>query len=148
VRAGIGAFVAELILATVQLAVELSDFGAFLDQVVPGLSDDPEVTDAMLESMTALVIVFVVLFQALQAMFIWFAWTGRNWARVVLWVLGGMAVVGLLTAMGQSAGRTGFSSSMDVFRLLCTVAGIALLAQKPAHEWYRYRRWQRANGQG
>ena len=27
-------------------------------------------------------------------------------------------------------------------------AGIVLLAQKPANEWYRYRGWLRATGQG
>ena len=29
----------------------------------------------------------------LHALFIWFAWRGRNWARIVLWVLGGLAVL-------------------------------------------------------
>jgi hypothetical protein len=29
-----------------------------------------------------------------------------------------------------------------------TLAGVVLLALKPSHEWYRYRGWQRANGQG
>ena len=37
---------------------------------------------------------------------------------------------------------------MGVFSLLLTAAGVVLLALKPSNEWYRFRSWQRATGQG
>jgi hypothetical protein len=48
--------------------------------------------------------------------------------------------------MGTALG--GFLTSLSVFQLLLTIAGIVLLALKPSSEWYRYRSWQRATGQG
>ena len=91
---------------------------------------------------------------ALFAMFIWFAWNGRNWARIVLWVLGGISVafglIGFATAAGGAGAaiaQNGFVTALGVFGLLLTIAGIVLLAMKPANEWYRYRGWLRATGQ-
>jgi hypothetical protein len=39
-------------------------------------------------------------------------------------------------------------AAVGVFQTLLTIAGIVLLALRPSNEWYRYRGWQRANGQG
>jgi magnesium-transporting ATPase (P-type) len=146
VRAGLGAFVAELILWVIELAVELTDFDGFVQRAVSGLADKPELTDEMLRTAGWLTVVVLALVAALQALFIWFAWQGRNWARIVLCVVGGMAAVGLLSAVGAQDGRTAFAASVDVFRLLLNVVGFALLLQKPAQAWYRDRRRQRAGG--
>jgi hypothetical protein len=91
--------------------------------------------------------VFGLILVALQVMFIWFAWIGHNWARIVLWVLGGLGVAFGLLGLAQDTGQTGFSTSMGAFQLLFTAAGIVLLAMKPSNEWYRYRSWQRTTGQ-
>jgi hypothetical protein len=62
---------------------------------------------------------------------------GRNWARVVTWVLAGL---GVLSALG-SLGQTEVSGS----RVLSLVAGaidvaiIVLLAQKPSQAYFRRR---------
>jgi hypothetical protein len=146
VRAALGAFVAELILWVVELAVELTDFDGFVDRAVPGLADNPDLTEEMLRTATWLAVVVLVLFAGLQALFIWLAWRGRNWARIVLCVLGGVAAIGLLSAVGEADGRTAFIASLDVFRLLLNAAGVVLLLQKPAQEWYRDRRRQRTGG--
>jgi hypothetical protein len=53
-----------------------------------------------------------------------------------------------LLGLAQDNGQTGFSTSMGVFQLLFTAAAIVLLALKPSNDWYRYRSWQRAAGQG
>ena len=79
--------------------------------------------------------VFGLLFVALQALFIFFAWKGHNWARIVLFVLGGLAVVSGLLSLGQPS--TGFLSALSVFQLLLLIVGIVLLARRPSSEWYR-----------
>ena len=61
---------------------------------------------------------------------LFFAWKGRNWARIVLWVLGGLSV--LFSLLG--AGALGF---LGILGLLLTIAGIVLLALKPSSDWYR-----------
>jgi hypothetical protein len=84
----------------------------------------------------------------LQVLFLWFAWKGSNWARIALWVLGGLAVAGGLARLGGVSPVGGFVAALGVFQTLLTIAGIVLLALRPSNEWYRYRGWQRANGQG
>ena len=82
-------------------------------------------------------------------LFLWFAWQGRNWARIVLWVLGGLSVLGAgSTGSAADTGQCGFLTSLSVFQLLLLVAGLVLLALKPSNEWYRYRGWLRATRQG
>jgi hypothetical protein len=149
VRAGIGAFVASLLVGLISSLVTLTDFDGFVDRAVAASAGSPDVSEELLRRILVIGIVVGLLFVALQIMFIWFAWNGRNWARVVLWVLGGLSVViGLAGISGGSNGQTGFTTSMSVFQLLLTAAGIVLLALKPSSEWYRFRGWQRANGQG
>jgi hypothetical protein len=82
-------------------------------------------------------------------MFLWFAWNGRNWARIVLWVLGGLSVVSGLFSLGGAGatGQNGFLTAIGFFQLLLVIAGIVLLALKPSNEWYRYQSWRRATAQ-
>jgi hypothetical protein len=150
VRAGIGAFVAALLVGLISSAVTLANFDAFVARAVATAAEagDTQLTEELIRASLMLVIVVVVLMAALEVMFLWFAWQGRNWARIVLWVLGGLAVVFGSAGLSGGNGQTGFTTSMGVFQLLFTAAAIVLLTLKPSNEWYRYRGWQRANGQG
>jgi hypothetical protein len=150
VRAGIGAFVASLLVGLISSIITLSDFDAFVRRAVAASADNPDLTESLIRTSLKIGIVIGLLFVALQVMFIWFAWRGANWARIVLWVLGGLQVAAGLAAFSGSgnSGQTGFTTSMSVFGLIFTAAGIVLLALKPSSEWYRFRSWQRANGQG
>jgi hypothetical protein len=82
----------------------------------------------------------------IDALFIWFAWQGRNWARIVLWVFGALGVVTGLTGLGNTAALAGFVEGLSICQWVLSLAAIVLLAQKSANEWYRFRRWQRATG--
>jgi hypothetical protein len=58
-------------------------------------------------------------------------------------------VSGLIGLAGAgSSGQNGFVTAVGFFQLLLVVAGIVLLALKPSNEWYRFKSWQRATGQG
>lgn len=148
VRAGIGAFIATLVLG---LITSIMVFGQMDELVAKQLADsgaDVQLTDAVVRTSILVGAVITLLFVALQVLFLWFAWKGYNWARIVLWVLGGLSVAIGLSGLGRTNPLGGFVAAIGVFQTLLTIAGIVLLALKSSNEWYHYRGWQRANGQG
>jgi hypothetical protein len=148
VRAGIGALVASLVLGVISAIVSFSDIDTLIGQTLETTSD-PAVTEDVIRSGILIGAVVTLIFVGLEILFLWFAWKGHNWARIVIWVLGGLSVAfGLAGLASGGSQSTGFLTSLGWFQLLFTAAGIVLLALKPSNEWYRFRSWQRANGQG
>jgi hypothetical protein len=149
VRAGIGALIASLILGIIGTIITFADFDTIVDRTL-AQTDDPNVTEEIIRTGLTIGVVVSLLILALYVLFLWFAWQGRNWARVVLWVLAGLGVLsGVLGLAGAgAAGQTGFQTALGFFQLILTIAAIVLLALKPSNEWYRFRGWQRATGQG
>jgi hypothetical protein len=127
VRAGLGAFIAGVILGAIALVYELVHFADLVDNA------------------SAQAALFGL---AVDVFFISFAWRGRNWARIVLWVFGALGVVAGLVGLGNASALAGFLDGLSICQWLLSLAGIVLLAQKSANEWYRFRKWQRATGQG
>ncbi|TQN41071.1 hypothetical protein FHU33_0425 [Blastococcus colisei] len=148
VRVGIGALVASLVLGLIQSIVTFSDMEGLIEQSMLE-STDAAITEDLVRTGIVIGVVITLIILGLQALFIWFAWQGRNWARIVIWVLGGLSVLFGLLGLGAGTGQsTGFLTSLGWFSLILTAVGIVALALKPSNEWYRYRGWQRANGQG
>jgi hypothetical protein len=152
VRAGLGAFIATLVLGLVSAVVTFAMFDDLVQAALAAQGSDVElgaIGEDVVRTTLIAAVVFGLLLTALQLMFIWFAWNGRNWARIVLWVLGGLGVAGgLVGFVSPQPGMPGYLVGLSVFSFLLTVAGIVLLALKPSNEWYRYRGWLRATGQG
>ena len=146
VRAGLGAFIASLVLGVVTSVFLFTDQSGVLDAALARSGAD--VDEDVLRSALIVGAVIGLVFVALQAMFIWFAWQGRNWARVVLWVLGGLGIVSGLTTVFGGTPYGGFYTSLSIIQFLLVLAGVILLAMGPSNEWYRYRGWLRATGQG
>jgi hypothetical protein len=155
VRAGLGAFIASLVLSVISNVVTLLNWNEYLDFVLAQTQGQLDSADSPITAEEAATlglrigIVVGIITIALYLLFIWFAWRGYNWARIVLWVLGGLAVTFGLVALASPAG-TGpfpFVTALGWFQWLFTAVGIVLLALKPSHEWYRYRKWLRATGQ-
>jgi hypothetical protein len=151
VRAGLGAFLGWIVLNVVAQVVTLLNWQTILDWTFAnaGLEQD---ADAELARRTAeagaligTVIGFV--FIAVYGLFVWFAWRGYNWARIVLWVLAGLGIVSGMVGVAVGSPLP-FLDALGVFQLLLLIAAVVLLALKPSHEWYRFRGWQRAAGQG
>jgi hypothetical protein len=144
VRAGLGAFVAHIVLGIVESIFLFTDQRDLLDAAIRQAGGDT--SEEVLRTALILGGIIALVFVGLELMFMWFAWIGRNWARIVLWVLFGLNVVSGLTALGGSP-YGGFYTSLSVIQLLLAIAGIVLLALPQANEWYRYRRWLRDTGQ-
>ena len=143
VRIGIGAFVATLVLGLIASIVQLSDSSGFVDQIRDA---DPSISQSTAEAALTVAIVIGLLVVGLQALFIWFAWKGRNWARIVLFVLGGLGVAGGLAGLSGTgaANVSGLLTSLSVFSLILTIVGIVALALKPSSEWYAHEGRRRA----
>jgi hypothetical protein len=126
VRVGVGAFMATLILS---LIASLVQFSGLEDLVAQGVAtaNDPVITEDVVRAGLVVAVVIGLLLVALEALFIWFAWKGRNWARIVLIVLGGLSAVFGLAGLGTATASTGFLDSLSVISLLL----------RPSSEWYR-----------
>ena len=152
VRAGIGAFVGSIVLSVVAQVITALNwdtvFGTEFDASLGEFSEEEaDVAATLMESFGVFALVIGLVFTAVFALFVWFAWRGHNWARIVLWVLGGIGVASGL--VGLAAGSPlPVLTALGAFELLFDITAIVLLALKPSNEWYRFRGWQRATGQG
>jgi hypothetical protein len=151
VRAGLGAFIASIVLSAVAQVVTLLNWQTIVDWtfanagIQPGANTDAALQGAEIGARVGSVAAFV--FIAAYGLFIWFAWSGRNWARIVLWVFGGLGIASGMVGLAVGSPLP-FLSALGAFQLLFLVAGVVLLAMKPSNEWYRFRGWQRATGHG
>src|SRR3712207_5781041 len=122
VRVGVGAFMATLILGLIGSLVQFSGLEDLVAQEVARASD-PVITEDVIRAGLVVGVVIGLLLVALEALFIWFAWKGRNWARIVLIVLGGLSAVFGLAGLGTATASTGFLDSLSVISLLLTIVG-------------------------
>ena len=151
VRAGLGAFLGSMALSAVAQVVTLLNWQTILDWTLANAGLD-QGSDAELARQTGelgvrvgIVIGFVLI--AVYGLFVWFAWQGRNWARIVLFVLGGLGIVSGLSGLFVGSPLP-FLSALGGFEMLLLIAAVVALAMKPSSDWYRFRGWQRATGQG
>ena len=150
VRAGLGAFVASIVLSLASLGFMAADWDVYLRQQMAQQMElgnaDPEAMEfaqATAEGFAVVAVVLGILFSALYLLFVWFAWTGRNWARIVLWVLGGLGVVSGLSSLAVG-GALPSMAVLGVFQTLALAVGIVLLALKPSNDWFRHEKRRRA----
>jgi hypothetical protein len=156
VRAGLGAFIGSIVLSLVGSVVTLLNWDRFVvyiereTQAAAGSTEVPLDAEQLAELGLRIGLAVSVVTLVVYLLFIWFAWKGHNWARIVLWVIGGIGVVfGLVgLASGTGSGPFPFVTALGWFQLIFLAAGIVLLARPPANDWYRYRKFVRATGQG
>lgn len=150
VRAGLGAFVASILLSLASLAFMAADWDAYLRQMMEQQAEfgstDPEAVElgrAAAEGLAVVAVVIGILFSALYLLFVWFAWKGHNWSRIVLWVLGGFGIVSGLSGLAVGAALPSMTV-LAVFQTLALVVGVVLLALGPSNEWFRHEKWRRS----
>ncbi|WP_199580263.1 hypothetical protein [Blastococcus sp. TBT05-19] len=155
VRAGLGAYLAALVLgvvASIAMLVEFDEVLTWTQNQAGGAIEDPGLEGidpaqfAELFLRVGLVVGLVV--TALQLLFIWFAWRGHNWARVVLWVFAGLSLIAAPSGAINGGGPIPFVNALGWFQTVLLLVAVVLLALKPSNDWYRFRKWQRATGQG
>jgi len=140
---------ANLILGIIAAIVTFSDLHGLINRAMAEtqVQGSAALTEDAARAVILVSAVISLIFVGLEAMFLWFAWNGRNWARIVLWVIGGFGIIsGLFAVLGGSS-TSGFLDTLSVIQFLLVLAGVVLLAMAPSNEWYRYRGWLRATGQ-
>ena len=149
VRAGLGAFLGSMVLSVVAQVVTLLNYQTILDWTLArtGLQQtDLETTREAAQLGAKLGIAVGFVFVIVYGLFVWFAWRGRNWARIVLWVFAGLGIVSGLANLSVGSPLP-FLTAVGGFEALLLLAAVVLLALKPSNEWYRFRKWQRMTGQ-
>lgn len=131
------ALVANLVLGLLAAILIFANQDAYIDQALRDAGLDPSTASSdLVSSAYTIGAVIGLVFVALWALFLWFAWKGHNWARIVIWVLGGLSLFSVFTAFGSPVGLI---VVVNVLSLLLVIAAIVLLALKPSNEWYRYQ---------
>jgi Family of unknown function (DUF6264) len=126
VKLGIGAFLLSTVLGLLSSVLTFTD----PDQAAAQLAREAGISESEASAFVTTGVVVSLLFVAAYLLVIWFAWQGRNWARIVLWVLGGLS---LASAFGAPGAETGF---LGVLQLLLVLVGVVALALKPSNLWY------------
>jgi hypothetical protein len=150
VRAGLGGFVGSIILSVISAVVTFVNWDVLVADSLAQLRAQGKATSETVRAVAdvglQLGVAVAILSVALYGLFVWFAWRGRNWARIVLWVLGGLGLIGGLLTLGTSS-PVPFLSGLNLFRVLLVLVGVVALALKPSNDWFRYQGWLRATGQ-
>src|SRR4029453_5045859 len=150
---GLGGFVRGIVLSLVVEVIRLLEwdtvFGPALEGSMGPLSpEEADMMNAVRDSLGVIGFVVGLAFTAVYALFAWFAWRGHNGPRIVGCVLAGLGLTFTFLTVASGGGPLPIINALTVFEMLFDAAGVVLLALKPSNEWYRFRSWQRATGQG
>ncbi|MCW2582401.1 MAG: hypothetical protein JWQ53_1191 [Klenkia sp.] len=149
---GIYAFAAAAAIGLITSVVTFLNLDAYVDQAVSDLGYSradyeatfgSSLTDSISTTGVTLGAVFALIGVALYATMAWFAWKGQNWARIVLWVFGGLGLLGIFSVFGAPLLVI---TLLGVLQFLLLAAAVALLALKPSNDWYRVQGQRRRAG--
>ena len=134
---GIYAFVAATVVGLISSIITFASFDAILDNAYRDAGIDPNSVDASVSDIgtgaaTAGAVIGLIFFAAYCAV-IWFAYQGKNWARIVLFVLGGLSLLSVFNIAGTGVALITITS---IIQLVLIAVGIFFLAQKPSNQWY------------
>lgn len=103
-------------------------------------NNDPSLSQDQIDSAynvgVGVAVVFGLIFAVLYVLLAIQVRKGKNWARIVTWVLAGLGVLsGLLGLFGGTS--TGLEKGVGVVLLLIDIGIIVLLTRKPANEYFK-----------
>lgn len=105
-------------------------------------TDSPNLTPQQVDSAYAVIVgsaIFIgLIFAVLYILLAIQVRRGKNWARIVVWVLAGLGVLSGLFALGTP--MTGADRLLEIVQLLVDAAIIVLLALRPSNEYFAARR--------
>ncbi len=132
------ALAANVVLGLIGAILVFTNQDAYIDDALRDAGFDPDSagSSALVDSAYTAGAIIGLVFVALWVMFLWFAWKGHNWARIVIWVLGGLSLLGLFTAFSSPVS---IIVIVNVLSLVLTIAAVVLLALKPSNDWYRFQ---------
>ncbi len=99
---------------------------------------DPARLDDLLNTAITIGIVVGIIFIVLYILLALQVRKGKNWARIVTWVLAGLGVLGALGSLAQAA--PALSRIVTLIAAAVDIAIIFFLAQRPSNEFFRRAR--------
>ncbi|WP_222264936.1 hypothetical protein [Modestobacter marinus] len=132
--AGLGAFLASTVVSVIASIITFANLDTVLDVAARDAGVDPDAFSGLERTSTLVATTFGLLWTAFALVVLWFAWRGHNWARIVLWVIGGL---GLLSVIGGPANPIPALDVLTVLQWLLLATGIVLLALRPSNGWFR-----------
>jgi len=93
--------------------------------------------DSLLNSAIAVGIVVGIIFIVLYVLLALQVRKGKNWARIVTWVLAGLGILGALASLAQP--EPALSRLVTFVGAVLDIAIIVFLAQRPSNDFFRTR---------
>ena len=149
---GIYAFVAAAVIGLITSIITFVNLDAYVDQAFEDLGYSradyeatfgSSLTDSISTTGVTAGAIVTLLGVALYGTMAYFAWKGQNWARIVLWVFGGLGLLGVFSVFGAPLLVI---TLLGVLQFLLLAAAVALLALKPSNDWYRVQGQRRKAG--
>ncbi|MGI8680361.1 MAG: hypothetical protein ACR2LX_17070 [Jatrophihabitans sp.] len=98
-------------------------------------ANTPNASNATVNAAVTVAVVIAVVFIVLYALLAFQVSRGRNWARIVTWVLAGLAIISGLVGLGQP--EPTLSRIVGVIALLLEIGIVVLLAVKRSNPYFR-----------
>jgi len=130
------ALVANVVLSLIGAILIFTNQDAYIEDALRDAGLDPDAVGTTPSIVDPAYTIGAIIGVALWAMFLWFAWKGDNWARIAIWVLGGLSLFRIFIAVSSPVGLV---VVLNVLSVLLTICAIVLLALKPSNDWYRYQ---------
>ncbi|HET9187706.1 MAG TPA: hypothetical protein VFN80_07120 [Acidothermaceae bacterium] len=125
-------------LGVIGLIVLLASKNSLRDQVAKKNPEyDAHKLDTVVNAAVAVGIVLGVIFIVLYVLLALQVQKGKNWARIVTWVLAAIGVLSALASLAQT--NTGGSRATGLIGGVIDLAIIILLAQKASNDYFRRR---------
>jgi drug/metabolite transporter (DMT)-like permease len=129
---------ARAVLGVLGVLLAFTQRGAIEDIVREQNSDftQSEIDNAVTAALVVTVIiglVFLVLYVVLAQQVA----KGRNWARIVTWVIAGLSLLSFLSTVASDS--TGLSKALGLVGAILDIGIVVLLLQKPSNDYFRAR---------
>jgi hypothetical protein len=125
-------------LGVIGLIVLLASKSSLRDQIAKKNPDyDAHKLDTVVNAAVAVGIVFGVIFIVLYVLLALQVQKGKNWARVITWIIAALGVLSALASLAQTT--TGGSRVASLVGGVVDLAIIILLAQKASNDYFRKR---------
>ena len=97
----------------------------------------PSKVDSAVHVAVGTTVVFGVIITVLYLVLSWQVRNGKNWARIVTWVIAGLGVLGSLLSLGNAA--SGGARVLSIIAGLIDIAIIVLLARNDSSAYFKRR---------
>lgn len=129
------------VISLISVVIGFATLDTLKDEVRDQLQDsDPTVSQSTIDAAIGVAIGFLVVFGAVGVLlWLWMAWKngeGRNWARIVATVLGGLNIASALFTVAGGSSTTTLSAIFTAINVVLAIVILVLLWRKESSTFY------------